>query len=162
MYTLYLAGHITANPITYEWRSMVENYFKDNKWIDVINPGSSLFDQTASKNSDNSKNDFSITVLKEKGISLLPHKDREYVKRSNIGFVNMNMYSSEKPPIGTFFELSWYFDSPEKMVIGIFDGDPEKDFQCAHPFVKETIQVWVKTPLEACQLLERFIDIKEI
>ena len=159
MYTLYLAGHITANPLTYEWRKAVEKYFKRNKSIDVINPGSSSFDQDASKNSDNSKNDFSITVLKEKGISLLPYKDRGYVKRSDVVFVNMNMYSSKIPSIGTFFELAWCFDSPEKMVIGIFDGDPEEAFQCAHPFIKETIQTWVKTPLEACQLLERFIDV---
>jgi len=160
MYTLYLAGHVTANPLTYEWRKMVENYFEDNKWIDIINPCNSLFDQSASNNSDNSRNDFSITVLKEKGIALLPYKDRGYVKRSDVVFVNMNTYSSERPSIGTFFELAWYFDSPEKMVIGIFDGDPEEAFQCAHPFIKETIQVWVKTPLEACQLLERFMDVK--
>ncbi len=160
MYTLYLAGHITANSMTYKWRELVESYFKDNKWIDIINPCNSLFNQNVLKDSDDSGNDFSKAVFREKGISLLPYKDRGYVKRSDIGFVNLNKYSSEKPSIGTFFELAWYFDSPEKMVIGIFDGDPEKDFQCDYPFVKETIQVWVKTPLEACELLERFMDVK--
>ena len=61
--------------------------------------------------------------------------------------------------IGTFFELAWCFDAPEKMVIGIFDGDHTKDSQCQHPFVKSTIHVWVKNVLEACKLLERFMDI---
>jgi len=159
MYTVYLVGQITADPITYGWRDAVDKYFEHNDNVDIINPCNSLFNQSALRNNDGDHNGYSKTAFKEKGIVLLPHKDREYVKRSNVAFVNMNMYTPEKPILGSFFELAWYFDAPEKMVIGIFEGDHTKDFQCMHPFVNETIQTWVDCPLDACRLLERFMDI---
>lgn len=159
MYITYLVGQITANPITYTWRDDVEQYFEYNDCVEIINPCNSLFNRRALKNNDGDINGFSEEAFKEKGIVLLPHKDREYVKISNVAFVNMNMYTPEKPLLGSFFELAWYFDAPEKMVIGIFEGDHTKDFQCQHPFVDETIQTWVDCPLDACRLLERFIDV---
>jgi hypothetical protein len=160
MYTVYLVGQITADPLTYEWRKEVEDYFEINKHVKIINPCNSVFNQKALDNDDTEENGYSKKSFRERGIALLPHKDREYVRKSNIAFVNLNMYSPEKPVIGSFFELAWYFDAPEKMVIGIFDGDPTKDFQCHHPFVKSTIHVWVKDTVKACKLLERFMDIR--
>ncbi len=58
----------------------------------------------------------------------------------------------EKPILGSFFELAWYYTMPEKTVIGIFDGDPNEAIQCKHPFVQEAVTTWVKTPKEACYL----------
>ena len=162
MYTVYLIGQITADPITYAWRESVEQYFKHNKDVEIINPCNCVFNKLALKNADGNANGFSKKALKEKGIVLLPHRDREYVRRSNVAFVNMNMYTPEKPILGTFFELAWYFDAPEKMVIGIFEGDHTKDFQCNHPFVREAVQAWTKHPLGACSLLERFMVTKEV
>ena len=159
MYTLYLVGQITADPITYTWREAVDEYFQYNDCVEIINPCNCSFNRSALKNNDGDSSGFSKTAFKENGIVLLPHRDREYVRRSNVAFVNMNMYTPEKPILGSFFELAWYFDAPEKMVIGIFEGDYTKDFQCKHPFVDETIQTWVTSPLEACQLLERFICV---
>ena len=159
MYIVYLVGQITANPLTHEWRKKAEDYFEMDKHVTIINPCSSLFNREALSN-DNEKNGYPREILKENGVALLPHKDRGYIKKSNVAFVNLNMYSPEKPIIGSFFELAWYFDAPEKMVIGIFSGDHTKDFQCQHPFVKSTIHVWVKDTIEACKLLERFMDVK--
>lgn len=157
IYKVYLIGQITADPETYRWREQVEDYFNVRNLVEVINPCNSAFNQNALISSDGDETGFSKKSFAENGVVLLPHRDKEFVKQSNVAFVNMNMYSPEKPIIGTFYELAWYFGSPEKMVIGIFDGDPIKDFQCYHPFVRETVQTWVKSPLEACQLLERFI-----
>ena len=159
MYTVYLVGQITIDPITYEWRRNVEDYFETNEQIKIINPCNSLFNQKALENEDD-ENGFSKKSFKERGAALLAHRDRRYVKESNVAFVNMNMFSPEKPIIGSFFELAWYFDAPEKMVIGIFDGDYTKDFQCQHPFVKSTVQVWVKDTSKSCKLLERFMDVR--
>jgi len=159
MYTLYLIGQITADPITYAWRDAVDKYFEHNDCVEIINPCDCLFSRSALKNGDGDANGFSKAAFKEKGIVLLPHRDREFVRISNVAFINMNRYTPEKPPLGSFFELAWYFDAPEKMVIGIFEGDHTKDFQCKHPFVDETVQTWVKSPLEACRLLERFMCV---
>jgi len=160
MYTVYLVGQITADSVTYNWRKEVEDYFECNEYVKIINPCNSLFNQKALENDDSEENGYSKKSYRERGILLLPHKDREYVKKSNVALVNMNMFSPEKPIIGSFFELAWYFDAPEKMVIGIFDGDHTKDFQCQHPFVRSTVHVWVKDTSKACKLLERFMDVR--
>ena len=155
---LYLVGQITADRRTYEWRDKVVAFFRGAFNVKVINPCSSLFNQEAlaSKNTDG--NSFSKEALDEKGIALLPYKDKHYVDIANYIFADLNIYSLDKPIIGSFFELAWAFNDSSKMVIGIFDGDPSEDFICNHPFIKQTIQVWTKTHLEACELLERYLD----
>ena len=157
MYTLYLLGQVTANPLTYSWRKAVEDYFWYNKRVNIINPCSNKFDNDILKSSNKDEMKFSDTALKEKGIELLPHMDRNLVRISNIGFINMNIFSLSRPLIGTLFELAWFFDAPEKTVIGIFSGDPTEDFQCNHPFVRAAVQSWVNNEIEACILLEKFI-----
>jgi hypothetical protein len=151
-YMVYLVGQVNANPETYKWREEVNKYFENNNHVEILNPCNDEFhykqfstDSTIQK------------VSKNEGISLLPHRDRKLVKLSNVGFVNMNTYLS-KPFIGSFFELAWYFDTPEKIIIGIFQGDPTKVIECNHPFVKETIQIWVKHHIQACKMLEKFIN----
>ncbi len=78
------------------------------------------------------------------------------VKRSSIGFANLHRYEPSKALIGTMFELSWYADSPDKAVIGIFDGDHTKDEYCRHPFVRRAVHIWVKNEMEACKITERY------
>lgn len=155
---IYLVGQITSNPESYEWRQKVVDYFRYNNNIEVINPCNSEFNSSALRNNDNETFSFSKKALKEDGIILLPHKDRRYVKESTCIFANMNLYSDNKPIIGSFFELAWAFDDTSKLIIGILDGNKNSDFICRHPFVAETIQVWVKKPIEACKLLERYMD----
>ncbi len=36
MYTVYLVGQITIDPMTYEWRREVEDYFKTNEQVKII------------------------------------------------------------------------------------------------------------------------------
>jgi hypothetical protein len=74
----------------------------------------------------------------------------------------MNIYSPEKPMIGTLFEMAWAYDKPGTMIIGIFDGDPKENFICNHPFVSQSIQTWVQNEKEACLLLDRFMDVPEM
>jgi len=114
-YIVYLVGQITANPETYAWRERVSLYFNTNRNkvdsdIEVINPCNSLFNKNLIDNCRNNSVEYSKWVLK-RDPSLLVPKDRRFVKRANVLFVNMNMYSPEKPMLGSFFELAWAYDS---------------------------------------------------
>lgn len=162
MYTIYLAGQITANPETYEWRKRVREFFTYasdyNRYITVIDPCQSEWNKELLTRLQRKEENFKGLVLDQSARALVAHKDRQHVKQSTIAFVNMNIYSPERPFIGTIYELAWYFDDPAKMVIGIHK-DPENDYQCQHLFVQETIHTWVKDEIEACKLLIKFMDI---
>jgi len=95
-------------------------------------------------------------VYETAGVDLIVPKDRMAVKRSSICFANFHRYDPKKALIGTMFELAWYADSPDKAVIGIFDGDHMADEYCRHPFVRSAVHAWVKTEIDACKLAERY------
>lgn len=159
IYTIYLVGQITSDQRTYEWRDKIEKYMKDySDHFDIINPCKSEFNKKLMKKNVGDEKRFSKWVLKNNSSLLIP-KDRRYVKISDIIIVNMNVYSPERPFIGTIYELAWSYDSPEKMVIGIFNGDPRKDFQCNYPFIRETIHTWAKDEFEACDIILEYTDI---
>jgi hypothetical protein len=161
-YTLYLAGQISSNPSTYQWRARVRDYYRTNPFIRVIDPCSSEFNLQVLSNGDPNGKGYSEKSLVEKGINLLPFKDRGYVKESNVLFFDLNIYSPQKPSIGTFFELAWAFDDPSKIIIGILRGDLKESWLFNHPFIKNSIQEWVENEMEACVLLDRFMDIPEL
>ena len=70
----------------------------------------------------------------------------------------MNHYDPKKPVIGTMFELAWYYQNPVKTVIGIFDGNPAEDVICNHPFVRQSVDIWVKDEWQACKLARHFYE----
>jgi len=161
MYIVYLAGQISTNPETYRWRKRVREFFnyepKFNSHLTIIDPCQSAWNQKVLTNGRISKNGLSI-ALNQKVWGLLPHKDRQHVRRSTIALANMNIYSPEEPSIGTIYELAWYFDDPAKMVIGIHE-DHRNDLRCQHPFVQATVHTWVKDEIEACKLLVNLLDV---
>lgn len=95
-------------------------------------------------------------VYEVEGVDLIVPKDRMAVQRSSICFANFHRYDPNKALIGTMFELAWYADSPDKAVIGIFDGDHMKDEYCRHPFVRSAVHTWVKDEIAACHLAETY------
>ena len=151
MNTFYLVGQISPKfEITYRWRKKIEEHFEGSSEIDFINPCSNPFNQKVLK-----KAKYAITKEKRSfGIDLLPSKDKTFVMRSNGAIVNMNQYDPDKPLIGSFFELAWYFDYPEKSVIGF--ADDLNDYQCQHPFVQKAVTQWCRDESEACYLIEKY------
>lgn len=148
--SIYLIGQISIDaPITYEWRKNVRRSFAGNPEWEVIDPCNNGFNQTVLANAG--KDIHRKVVYKTQGIELLVPKDYSYVARSTMGFCNMNQYDPNKAIIGTCFELAWYFQM-QKSVIGIYDGNPEEDLHCNHPFVKSAVTTWVKNEWEACEL----------
>ena len=150
---VYLVGQISPKfEVTYQWRKNVIDYFKTGecKSIGFINPCSNPFNKNVLE-----KKEYAVKKKSRSwGIDLLVPKDRSYVDRSTIAMVNMNQYDPDKPLLGSFFELSWYYDSPEKAVIAF--ADDLSSYLCQHPFVQQTVNAWVNDEYEACQLLEKY------
>lgn len=160
-YIVYLIGQISKDPFTYQWRTEVEKYFHSaptNSHVEIINPCRSEFNKKALTTMTETQNS-SGKVYAVEGIKLLTPKDRRYVAQSNAAIANFNIYDKEKPLIGTIFELAWYYDSPDKMIIGFYDGDPTQNVWTRHPFVQNSVHVWVKDHKQACEILENYMDV---
>jgi nucleoside 2-deoxyribosyltransferase len=152
---IYLIGQISSkSEETYLWREDFKNridFYCLNDVVEIIDPCKNNF------NNDIKNKNFSIhETYNIEHTDVLVSKDRNFVKQSTIGIANLNTYDKDKPIIGTLFELAWYFDSPEKGVIGIFDGDYTKDKICNHPFVKQSVTLWVKTEQEAFNIIKNY------
>jgi len=155
---IYLIGQISVDRVeTYEWRQEVRRFFKDySDGFEIIDPCDNEFNNTAKNFHNGGSDPQRLKIYKTKGIGLIVPKDHSYVLRSTGCIANMNQYDKDKPVIGTLFELAWYYQNPEKCVIGVFDGDPENDVYCNHPFVKETVDIWCKDHMEASQILRDY------
>jgi len=158
METIYLVGQISPKfKESYKWRKRVRDHFEFRDDIQIIDPCSNPFNREVLNNN-------SYAVTKESrvnGIDLLPPKDLTYCQRSSIAIVNMNHYDLNKPLLGSYFELAWYYTMPEKAVIA-FSEDLSR-YECQHPFVKQTVHVWCNTEAEACDLVDRyFVSVEGI
>lgn len=159
MESIYLIGQISFDAeITYKWREEVENYFRTKSGFSTINPCGNAFNKNTLKELGNGKDVERKTTYKKQGIGLLVPKDYNHVKQSSGAIANMNLYDPQKPTIGTFFEMAWYYTFPEKCVVGIFDGDPKTDLYCGHPFVWNTVNVWVKDHITAAEVINEYYN----
>ena len=154
--TIYLVGQISPKyDITYLWRKFVREYFQHDESKYIIDPCANPFNK---KNLEGGE--YAVQRTKSTfGINLLPSKDLTYVKRSNIAIVNMNQYDKNKPLLGSYFELAWYYMHPEKSVIAF--SDDLDDFQCKHPFVQQAVTVWCNNAEEACDLVNEYFTSQE-
>jgi hypothetical protein len=150
---IYLVGQISPIfPETYKWREEVKKYFEDRPKFSIIDPCGNAWNQNLLNNKSYPVNGF----LKMCGVDIIVPKDRSFVSRSTIAIANMNQYDQDKPLIGSFFELAWYYDHPDKTVIGY--ADDMGHYFCQHPFVKASITTWVKNHLQACELIIKFFE----
>jgi hypothetical protein len=153
----YLVGQITADPETYNWRRRIRERFNEHEKIKFFDPCNNTFSKGVLEESHGKVDGFKNTVILNKHASIIPVRDASFVSNSDGAIANLNIYTPEKPLIGTFFELAWYsLCFPEKLVIGILDGNPEEVFQCRHPFVWKAVHTWVKNEEEAGDLLLDF------
>lgn len=157
---IYLIGQISSDPITYEWRSNIEKAVTDmperfRKEIELINPCGNAFSQGVLEASEFDTEKFTQTAYGNDVSNLLPAQDCGFVMYSNAFIANMNLYDPERPLLGTIFELAWYYLTPWKVGVGIFNGNPEEDYNCRHPFAWNTIKKWVKNEYEAIEVFNK-------
>jgi len=154
METIYLVGQISPKfKETYLWRKRVTEKLMGR--FNIINPCSNPFNKNALK-----EKEYAVSENgREYGIDLLVPKDFTYVQRSSIAIVNMNHYDLDKPLLGSFFELAWYYTFPEKTVIAFTKN--LNDYQCQHPFVQKSVNTWCHDEEQACYLVEKYFTCVE-
>lgn len=152
---IYLAGQISIlAEETYAWRERARKSLLEDDRFEVIDPTYNNFNGGALDRGRKTH----FELYKEKSIELIVPKDRNSVKHSDICIVNMNTYDDTKPFIGTIFELAWYYDSPDKQVIGIYDGEPGYTINTGHPFINAAVNVWTRNEQEAVELVKFFTE----
>lgn len=148
---IYLVGQISPKFVeTYAWRKNLCNRFWGRDDIKFIDPCDNPFNQKVLK-----EREYAISESRRvDSIDVLPPKDYTSCLRSTMAIVNMNHYDENKPMLGSFFELGWYFTMPEKTVIGF--ADDLNDYQVQHPFVQQAVTVWCNTESEVADILEYY------
>jgi hypothetical protein len=149
----YLVGQISPKfEVTYRWRTDVITEMVNFPEIGFINPCANPFNQKVLKESR-----YAVDVKNHKrsfGVDVLPHKDYTFVLDSDIALVNLNQYDPDKPLLGSFFELAWYFAHPEKTVIGF--ADDLNSYICQHPFVQGSVSTWCNDVDDSIYLLKKY------
>jgi len=148
---IYLVGQISPKyEETYQWRRNLEKRFEGREDIKFINPCDNPFNQKVLEERE--------YAVSENGrvdaIDVLPSKDYTFCKRSSMAIVNMNHYDKNKPMLGSFFELGWYYTMPEKTVIGF--AEDLNDYQIQHPFVQQAVTVWCHNEEEVSFIIEKY------
>jgi len=156
METVYLVGQISSKaPESYLWRQRVTDELEGI--VNINDPCMTEFNESIKETGIDPKKYIALTD----GIDIIVPKDRLAVAQSTIGLANMVQYDKTKPLIGSCFELAWYYDSPEKTVIGIYDGDRDNLLH-KHPFIKAAVTTWVEDEYEACELIKGYFCYKEL
>lgn len=150
METVYLVGQISSkSPESYLWRRRATDALIG--LAHIIDPCMTEFNESIKETGIDPQKYIALTD----GIDIIVPKDRLAVDKSTICIANMIQYDETKPLIGSCFELAWYYDSPEKTVIGIYDGDRD-NLLYRHPFIKAAVTTWVEDEQAACELIKDY------
>ena len=148
----YLVGQISPKfEESYNWRKYVIKQMKEyDDQISFINPCANPFNKKVL----DEKQYGTIKHYRSFGVDVIPHKDYSFVLESDIAIVDLNQYDPNKPLLGSFFELAWYFVNPQKTVIGY--ADDLNSYLCQHPFVQGAVSTWVNDVDKAIYVLKNY------
>ena len=178
---VYLAGSISKDVRTYEWREEFETLMMDDPNFVVVNPCKNRFNQSLRDYDGDNTAFIKEAVARSQGI--LKPKDYKLIEMCNIIVVNFAIYVPSKAPLGTIFECCWARDDLNIPVIGI-EGDarnwipptkeervkiaqeysmtgsvdhiPMENIYVKHPWVNDAVSAWVKTVPEAVGFVKEF------
>jgi hypothetical protein len=156
---VYLAGTISSDPRTYEWRENFEFLIRKEKLykkLIPVNPCRNKFNQDIA-NFVGSGNDF-IKEAKRKSQQILRAKDKQLLGICNLMLMDISIYDPYKPHIGTMQELTWAHDVFYMPVIAIIgDSKSASDNPYAnHMWVDECCSAKVETVEDAADLIKTF------
>lgn len=159
---VYLAGNISGDPRTYEWRENFENEIKKRGWdkLVVLNPCSTRFNRIV-KSSSNKREDFFKSAQRRK-IGVLPLKDYQMIKICSIIVANFKLFTSEKPIIGTIYEMAWARILMIPVIAIVDESTPLGKLYSRHPFQNYHISERVNNEIEAIDLIEEFFMFQDL
>jgi hypothetical protein len=169
---VYLAGNISEDPRTREWREEFTEKLCDslsptvlpwnprpidklsglvNHDIHVINPCADRFNDQELNASDG----LELTkMLANRAQNIFRARDYQLIKHSDLVVVHLGYSSKEKPMVGTIQELAWARDVFYVPVIAITGG--EDNVYTRHPWINECCSAKVETVDEAVEFVVNF------
>jgi len=149
---IYLAGNISEDNRTYEWREDFTELMSDVDNVVVVNPCANKFNQ-GMKNTTSEGVAF-VKEAKKKSQKILRAKDYQLVKMSSVIVVNLELHNVNRPMIGTVQELAWASDVFYVPVIAI--TGKEGNIYTHHPWIDECCSAKVETVDEAAEMIKTF------
>ncbi len=153
---VYLAGNISHNPATYEWRENVEFLLREERLfhkVVIVNPCANSFNASI-KNYDTKQGLEFIKEAVRRSQHLLRAKDYQLIRISNAIIVDLVIGTDEKPLIGTIQELCWAKDVFNIPVIAVTHG--KETPYTTHPWIDECCSAKVETVEDAVAMLKTF------
>lgn len=163
---IYLAGNITDDVRTFQWRDEFEKIMNDyvnEGFIEIENPANTEFDKQLRSGKIKAdlgnirKQDFGNEMMRNKVKSsqfLFRAKDYQIIKNSNLIVANLHIIDEKRPIIGTIQEFVWAHDIFYLPIIGIM-GD-YSNIYCNHPWMLECLSAKVETVRDAADLVLDF------
>jgi len=152
---VYLAGNISDDPRTYQWRVDFTNLLSpeiEEGRVKILDPTQNKFNQKLQ-----GYNKGGVDFIKEaakRSQRLLRAKDYNMIKISSLMVANLGLVSDNKPLLGTVHEIVWAHDIFYIPIIAITEGQ-ENAWIC-HPWHDECISAWAKNIEEAVWLIREF------
>lgn len=153
---IYLAGNISENPRTYEWREEFSEIMSVEPDVVIVNPCGNRFNQgirNFGKETGKDGLEFTKEAVK-RSQKLLRAKDYQMVKMCNLMVVHLGIVTEKKPMIGTVQELSWANDIFYIPVIALTEG--AENVYTHHPWIDECVSAWVVSVQQAADLVKEF------
>ena len=147
---VYLAGNISSDARTYEWRLRATELLKDR--YTILNPALNKFNQELLKKAEDNPDAFFKRAIK-KSQRILIVKDHQLVASSDIVLLNLSIVTPEKPPIGTIFEIDWTWILRIPLIAVVADN-----VYCKHPFLTSAFSATAETVEEACEIIRDFFE----
>lgn len=149
---IYLAGNISEDQRTYQWRDTFTELVSDEPLIMVVNPCSNNFNQKMKKGPKDGL-EF-VKEAKKRSQKILRAKDYQLIKMCSVVVVNLELVHPSKPLVGTIQELCWakdIFYVPTLAITG-----KERNVYTTHPWIDECCSAKVETVEESVQLVRDF------
>ena len=178
---VYLAGSISRDIRTYEWREEFEELMNNDPNFVIVNPCRNRFNQSLRDYKGDNTAFIKEAVARSQGI--LKPKDYHLIKMCNIMVINFDIYVPSKPPLGTIFETCWGRDDFKIPIIGIegnarnwvpptkeerikiaqeyvmsgsIDHIPMENIYVKHSWINDAVSAWVKTVPESVEFVKEF------
>jgi hypothetical protein len=152
---LYLAGNISDDPRTYQWREDFARMMKPEIMegrLKILDPTQNKFNQKLQHCGKEGKDFIKEAAIRSQ--RLLRAKDYNMIKIASLMVVNLGLVSPEKPLIGTVQELTWCSDVFYLPCIGISLG--KDNAYTRHPWIRECISAWVISVEDAVDIIREF------
>jgi hypothetical protein len=152
---VYLAGNISDDPRTYQWREdfakMMAPEIGEGR-LKILDPTQNRFNQKLQE-VEKSGTEF-VKEAAKRSQKLLRAKDYNMIKIASLMVVNLGLVSPEKPLLGTVHEIVWAHDVFYIPILAITEG--EENVWICHPWHDECVSAWAKDLDEAIWLIREF------